>query len=783
MKKYIFESKVEEIVLKKFGISFFPEYEKIKVIEVPNFPILGKIVSIRFIEWLQLNPEGVVSLPTGKTPEYFIKWTKFYLDNWDESDVKKELKNWGIDIKHKPDMKNYWFVQMDEFYPMNPNRINSFNYYIRNFYIKDFGFSMGKTILMDTWKVGAPKGKNLSYVFPDNKVDLSLRYRTPKNEIENLQQKAIYEIDRYAMDYEKKIEELGGIGFFLGGIGQDGHIAFNIRGSDHNSTTRILTINYETAATASVDLGGIENARDGAVMTIGLATICKNPTITAIIMASGESKAKVVRDAVEKEPDILYPATALQKLKGSRFYITKGAGSLLKGRRIEKLRKYIKIPDFEKEKIIIDLSFGLNKKIRELKIKDLKKDIFGKLLLEKEKLTERKFEEIKTKIEDNLKKRIYKGLAEIENKIFLHTEPHHDDIMLGYFPYLIHLVRKPTNKHYFVTLTSGFTSVTNKYLLEQLENLEKYIEKKKTKKFIKDTIDFEKNNDIARNMDISLYLDGVAEKNEEMKKEAEARRMYRNIVELINSLNSEKVLKKITELKKEIKKAYPGKRDSIEVQKLKGMIREWEVELLWAHLGFRCENIYHLRLGFYTGEIFTPQPEWERDIKPFIQILEKTKPDIITVALDPEGTGPDTHYKCLQIISQGLKEYIKNSDKSIKIWGYRNVWYRFHPSEVNIYVPVSMNNIAIIRSAFDICFGSQRSASFPSYEYDGPFSELAIKIMVEQGRLIKTVIGNEFFIQNEYPRLRASRGINFIKEMEVEEFWEECKILKNLMED
>ncbi|MCM8833240.1 MAG: 6-phosphogluconolactonase, partial [Candidatus Omnitrophica bacterium] len=348
MRKYNFSSNVEKIAVKEFKKELLYPYEKIKVLEVPNFPFLGKIVSLRFIEWLQLNSEEVISLPTGKTPEYFIKWTQFYLKNWDREEVKKELSYWGIDLKNKPKMKNYWFFQMDEFYPMPPDRENSFNYYIKKFYIDGFGLNPFKTILMNTWTIEAPKGQNLFSIFPEGQVDLTLRYRMPNNEQEKRQQQAIYEIDRYAMEYEKKIENLGGIGFFLGGIGLDGHIAFNIKGSDHNSTIRILKINYETAAAASVDLGGIENSRDKAVMTIGLATICKNPTTTAIIMAAGESKAKVVKDAIENDPDILYPATALQKLKGARFYITCGTACLLTGRKIKKLKNYKKIPYPEK---------------------------------------------------------------------------------------------------------------------------------------------------------------------------------------------------------------------------------------------------------------------------------------------------------------------------------------------------------------------------------------------------------------------------------------------------
>ena len=71
-------------------------------------------------------------------------------------------------------------------------------------------------------------------------------------------------MDEFCTEYEAKIREMGGIGFFLGGIGPDGHIAFNVQGSDLYSTTRLCEPNYETRAAAATDLGGIEVARDRA---------------------------------------------------------------------------------------------------------------------------------------------------------------------------------------------------------------------------------------------------------------------------------------------------------------------------------------------------------------------------------------------------------------------------------------------------------------------------------------------------------------------------------------
>ena len=55
--------------------------------------------------------------------------------------------------------------------------------------------------------------------------------------------------------------------------------------------------------------------------------------------------------------------------------------------------------------------------------------------------------------------------------------------------------------------------------------------------------------------------------------------------------------------------SYDGEKNPPDVQKLKGMIREFEEELVWAHYGVQVKNIRHLRLGFYTGDIFTEAPE------------------------------------------------------------------------------------------------------------------------------------------------------------------------------
>jgi glucosamine-6-phosphate deaminase len=98
------------------------------------------------------------------------------------------------------------------------------------------------------------------------------------------------------------------------------------------------------------------------------------------------------------------------------------------------------------------------------------------------------------------------------------------------------------------------------------------------------------------------------------------------------------------------------------------------------------------------------------------------------------------------------------------------VWYRFHPSEANVFVPVSLNMFSVMENAFLNTFVSQREASFPSYEHDGPFCELAQRIQVEQFQMLKTCLGREWFAEHTSPLIRGARGFVFMRSMNLDEF-------------
>ncbi len=774
-------SEVEEREMKRSGRkAIYAPTEHINVIEVANFPMLGKMTALRFIEWVIKNPGGVISLPTGKTPEHFIRWVQRILEQWDAKEIQKLLGENGISGSKKPDMKSLSFVQIDEFYPIDAGHHNSFHYYVNEFYLKGFGLTPSHALLINTTSLGLPPDKAMSEVFPNGVVDLTLRVRQTRSDLERLQRDVINRVDEFCAEYETRIREMGGIGFFLGGIGPDGHIAFNVRGSSHYSVTRLTGTNYETQAAAATDLGGIEISRTRLVITIGLATITFNPSVTALIIAAGESKSGVVALAIQSPKSQQYPASCLQGLPHARFYLTKGAAKDLVERQFEDFSRRESLKPRDEEDVVSSIALKLNKPLLELTAGDVQTDRFGEILLKKSGkashlLARDAYESIVGKIK--------RGLAPISNTTFLHTEPHHDDIMLGYLAYIYHLVRDPTNQHYFANLTSGFTSVSNTFFRTILIKVASFLASGEFSALLKQGY-FDPQDRHKQMQDVYLYLDGHASRTSEWMDEADGRRMLRNLIGYFHTSDLAALKEQVNELIRYVDAQYPGAKDPPQVQFLKGTIREFEVERLWAYFGIENNRVVPLRLGFYTGDIFTPEPEVNRDALPILDVLRKVKPNVVSVAFDPEGSGPDTHYKALQAVSEALRLYEKESgDTKVKIWGYRNVWYRYRIAEADVMPPVSLNTLSMLHTAFMTCFSSQSAASFPSYEHDGPFSELAQTIQVQQYGMLKTCLGSEFFLKNDHPRLRAARGMIFLKELDLKEFFDMVRELKKITEN
>jgi len=232
-------------------------------------------------------------------------------------------------------------------------------------------------------------------------------------------------------------------------------------------------------------------------------------------------------------------------------------------------------------------------------------------------------------------------------------------------------------------------------------------------------------------------------------------------------------------------KKESGAKDYTQVQIWKGSIRESECDRMWALQNIVPQtHVLHLRSKFYTGDFFNPMPTIKEDAAPMLSVYEKIRPQIVSVAFDPEGTGPDTHYKVLQVVAQALRLGCEKQTKlSVKkIWGYRNVWYRFHVCRANIAIPVTMQQMNEMHRTFLTCFGCQKKAEFPSPDYDGPFSVLGERFRVEQWKELKVLLGENFFTDHWHPQIRQADGVILIKEMSVEEFLKHAADLRSKIE-
>ena len=447
---------------------------------------------------------------------------------------------------------------------------------------------------------------------------------------------------------------------------------------------------------------------------------------------------------------------------------------------------------FEKtEHAILGLCKILNRYAHKLTLEDLKNDPRCAMI------PDLSLEVVQQVIQD-VEAKLWRGVKPFENEVIYHTGPHHDDIMLGIMPFINRQLRSPYNQVHFAIMTSGYHSVTDKFLLEALVDTLDYLHQGHIQ-MVRYPDFFEKGYRFKQVKDIHHYLDNVARKNPDEMRRGFCHRILRDAVGLWH-------LKSVEELEvrfeTEIDALRKGLPNSQEIQQLKGQIREFEEELVWAYTGTALDHIHHLRLGLYEEkktevpepvEGPTPKesvlvepalrqaqglwsPNHDRDVAPILEQLRALKPTVITVAMDSVGLGPNTHYKVMRSIAEAIRLWSEETDlRRLKIFGYRNVWSTYHPAEANVYVPVSLNALAVFEKAFKDSYLTQVKAEFPNPDFDGPFSELAESIWVKQYKDIQLILGKDFFYENPHPLVRATHGLLFLKQMNMEEFLAEVR--------
>jgi glucosamine-6-phosphate deaminase len=191
--------------------------------------------------------------------------------------------------------------------PTGSSPLPVYQEFIKRYKKGEISFKNVITFNMDEY-VGLPEDHTESYHFfmHDN---LFNHIDIPKENINILNGNA-KDLEKECHDYEKKILKAGGIDLFLGGIGPDGHIAFNEPGSSLASRTRIKTLSYDTIVANSRFFSGDIRKVPTQALTVGVGTVMDAREV--LIVITGYNKARAVREVVEGGISHMWTVSMLQ---------------------------------------------------------------------------------------------------------------------------------------------------------------------------------------------------------------------------------------------------------------------------------------------------------------------------------------------------------------------------------------------------------------------------------------------------------------------------------------
>lgn len=118
------------------------------------------------------------------------------------------------------------------------------------------------------------------------------------------------DLEAECVGFEERIKAAGGVKLFVGGIGPDGHIAFNEPGSSLSSRTRVMTLTYDTVIANSRFFDGDVNKVPKTALTVGVGTVMDAEEV--LIIVNGHGKARALRHAVEGSVNHMWTVSALQ---------------------------------------------------------------------------------------------------------------------------------------------------------------------------------------------------------------------------------------------------------------------------------------------------------------------------------------------------------------------------------------------------------------------------------------------------------------------------------------
>jgi len=553
----------------------------------------------------------VLGLATGSTPVAIY------------SELVRMHKKEGLSFS------NVITFNLDEYYPMQKDSLQSYHRFMKEYLFDHIDIKPGN--------INIPDGE------------------LPKTDVQG-----------YCEKYEKKIESYGGIDVQILGIGRTGHIGFNEPGSYINSRTRLITLDHITLADAASDFYGEENVPSRAI-TMGVGTIMNAKRI--FLLAWGEAKASVVREAVEGEITELIPASFLQKHGFATIILDEAASAEL---------TRIKTPwlvgqcNWDDDKLIrksvVWLCQKVDKPILKLTERDYNDNGMSDLVAEKgpaNKINIKVFNDLQHTItgwpggKPDTDDTYRPERARPYPKRVLVFSPHPDDDVISMGGTLTRLVEHAHEVH-VAYQTSGNIAIFDHDVI----------------RFAEFVLDFEKAFD---------------------KEHQKFKDLFREIVRFL-------------------KNKKPAQTDTQDILMIKSLIRKGESKAACRYVGIPEENVHFLDMPFYETGVVKKKPIGNKDIKIITDLLRKIRPHQVYAAgdlSDPHGT----HRVCLDAIYRALDKLKKEPwMDDCRVWLYRGAWQEWDINQVDMAVPVSPDELARKRGAIFKHQSQKDRPLFPGYD-------------------------------------------------------------------
>lgn len=480
-------------------------------------------------------------------------------------------------------------------------------------------------------------------------------------------------VAEYCDWYEKQINLAGGIDIQILGIGRTGHIGFNEPGSWENSVTRMVRLDSLTRRDAVKDFLNEDDVPTRAI-TMGIASIMKARTI--YLMAWGQHKAAIIKEAVEGPITAQVPASYLQKHPNVRVILDRAAAEQLTRVTAPWLCGMVNWTEDLACQAVVWTSQKTGKPILKLTNEDYNEHGLSELMLE-----ENGAYDLNIKIFNRLQHTItgWPGgkagaddttrpeRAEPPRKRCLIFSPHPDDDVISMGGTFMRLVDQGHDVH-VAYQTSGNIAVRDSDARRYLEFLKEY-----------------------------LAAQGILDEN--------VKRHYQQVLDFLQN-------------KKQ------GETDIPEVRAIKALIRRGEARAAARYCGLQDDHIHFLDMPFYETGSVRKGDLTKADIQLVANLIEKIQPHQVYAAgdlADPHGT----HRVCLDAILAAFDQ-LKHHDwmQDCWLWLYRGAWHEFPIHEIDMAVPMSPDQVARKQRAILMHQSQKDRPPFPG-EDDREFWERA----------------------------------------------------------